>query len=856
MLAFGQPPAGWDASAFTNFRRLLAASRQAPNDAGIATDLALNYFLLGQRQLFREAIARALVLDPGSAQAYYLTGRFALESEQNPKEASAALRKALELAPSSFKAHYYLGICLRQLGQFAAAREQFQKAGESSSYSWPFRNLAELELELNRFSAALAPALKAIELEPTSAENCLVAGKAYQALGQAEKAIPLYQRAASLDPLWEKPHFLLGNLYLARAETRPLATKELEVFQQLNNRQRSAGGAEPGLPRQAPQARTPAELDSFGSILLAADSLAVIRAGEGFLSRFPNSEFRGRALEAEFEAFRQRNDYGAARRVAKDILELNPSNALVLSHAACLIAEAGDMAAFPSADDYAARAIASANATLRPESLSRAEFFQWKGSVLAFAYAAEGLLALRRRQPDDAVLRLQRAIEARPAPDGSDHLRLAEAYALKGDVPRAREAFRRAESIGPEPVAEAARKQAGLLADPPGTSAGAQFQRARALEKEGKLPEAAAAYEIALRADSSVAEAWHNLGLLYYRMGDYARSAERLREALRRKPDLAASHLFLGLALFRLGEFQDSAHHLEAALEAGLRNREAYLFLLRDQIALSRFRPETAEEALRRFPDEPELNYTAGLACLERIREIARAADEAGAASPEFLWLSLRRAEERQQTDAVDKYRRHIAALPEPPAIREYDILAAMSKRYFDAVLARDPDSPQAHSILGYLHESRGELEEALAAYRQAADHFAAGRLLAQNVRLKEAEQEFQAAVAADPQNDRAKADLARLYLQQDQPEKALATLLRIVERYPRDAYAWADLGKAQGKLGAPDQAVHALRKALELDPSLNQVHYQLAMLYRQQGQEKLAQEELAKFRASRRANP
>jgi Flp pilus assembly protein TadD len=146
-------------------------------------------------------------------------------------------------------------------------------------------------------------------------------------------------------------------------------------------------------------------------------------------------------------------------------------------------------------------------------------------------------------------------------------------------------------------------------------------------------------------------------------------------------------------------------------------------------------------------------------------------------------------------------------------------------------------------------------VEEALAQYRAAGDHFAAGRLLAQNVRLGEAEEELRAAVAGDTQNDRAKADLGRLYLQEDQPEKALAILRQIVERYPRDAYAWADLGKAEGKLGDGGGAVQALQKALLIDPSLNQVHYQLAMLYRQQGNEKLAREELQRFQVNRKSD-
>ena len=851
--ALAQPADQTVASYFANVRQLEVSEAAHPDDATIETDLALNLFLLGQRELFHAAIARALEIDPRSAQAYYLAGRFALEAEQNPSEASRNFQKALELSPASFKAHYFLGISLRQLVHFPAARDEFQKAAESATYSWPFSALAETELDLNDPQAALAPALKAVELEPQSADNAEIAGRVYRALGQTDKAIQMYQQAARLDPLWETPHFLLGNLYATQPATRKLSEKELELFRQLKEQDVPAGagsamGSQPA-PRRAPQVKTRAELDSFGAVLLAKEPLAVIRAAEEFLSRFPDSEFRENALKSEFEVFRGRNDYAAARRVATTVLAVNPTEASVLAESALMIADKDDLASFSLADQYATHAIEVANASPRPDRMSRSEFRDWKNGVLASADAARGLVALRSKKPDAALASLSEAVKLRG--DGPNYLRLAEAFTMKGDVQQARAAFARAEALGPELVAQAARQQAAIAGSDAG-SVSAQFERARSLEKQGKLQDAAAAYELIVRKDPNLAEASHNLGLVYYRLGDYQRCAERLRSALRLKPDLAGAHLFLGLAEFRMGEFQESAKELETALQAEPNNREAFLFLLRDQLALGRLRLETATHALRAFPEDPEVNYTVGLACIERIREISRASNELGPDSAAFVWLSLRRAEERQQAEAVQKYRLRAADLAEPPMIREYDTLAGFLKRSFDAVLTHDPDSAAAHSIRGYMYESRNEVEEALRQYRAANDHFAAGRLLAQNVRLSEAEDELLAAVAADTQNDRAKADLGRLYLQEDQPDKALAILRQIVERYPRDAYAWADLGKAEGKSGDQEKAVQSLRKALQIDASLNQVHYQLAMLYRQQGNEELAREELQKFQANR----
>jgi Tfp pilus assembly protein PilF len=47
-----------------------------------------------------------------------------------------------------------------------------------------------------------------------------------------------------------------------------------------------------------------------------------------------------------------------------------------------------------------------------------------------------------------------------------------------------------------------------------------------------------------------------------------------------------------------------------------------------------------------------------------------------------------------------------------------------------------------------------------------------AGQLLAQNVRLEEAQSELQAAIVTDPQNDGARTELAKLYLQRKEAGK------------------------------------------------------------------------------------
>jgi len=382
------------------------------------------------------------------------------------------------------------------------------------------------------------------------------------------------------------------------------------------------------------------------------------------------------------------------------------------------------------------------------------------------------------------------------------------------------------------------------------------FQKAREAERQGRLEEAASIYRAILQRDSHLPEVQHNLGLIYYQLKQYQQAADALSKALQLKPDLLGSQLFLGLAEFRLGEFEKSASWLRKVLAIEPHNREAQLFLIRDEAAIGRCNLGTFQNALQAFPNDVELNYTVGLACIDRIREIARRAKDLGSNSPTFLWLSLRKAEEKRDAEVAEKHRRELSKLglvDSPPIVQEYDTLASLVDRCFHLVLTLAPGSRYAHSVQGYFNESQNQIEAALKEYRAAGDHFFAARLLAQNVRLPEAEAEYQRALHADPQNHRAIADLAMLYVQKGENEKALPLLNRLLQQYPTDAEGWADLGKVQHKMGQTEAALRSFSRALELDPSLNNVHYQMATIYRTLGRPDLAKEELEKFEAARK---
>jgi tetratricopeptide (TPR) repeat protein len=386
-----------------------------------------------------------------------------------------------------------------------------------------------------------------------------------------------------------------------------------------------------------------------------------------------------------------------------------------------------------------------------------------------------------------------------------------------------------------------------------------QFNAAREAESGGRYREAVKLYEEFLRSNPSVAEAYNNLGLDYYRLKEYEEAAVTLHEALRLKPGMLSSELFLGLAEFNLGDFEDSEKILSVVLKSHPSNRPARLFLIRDQMGLGTFDLELSQQTLAIFPDDVEVNYTIGTAALQRMRQLANYAEKLGVKSPVFQRLSKRTDNGGEGMNKTQMRRDELqkeGAAQDPRLIQEYDELAIIVQRCFRTVLGQGAGSAVGYDLQGRIDEARGLVDQALSEYGKSGDHFAAGRLLAENFRLSEAARELEQAVAEHPENRLAVALLAKVYVQEHQPARAIPVLQKLLKDFSQDAYAWNDLGKAQLDLGQTNEAIHSLRVAVRLNPSLYRIHFLLALAYRKLGQTQLEKEEIEKFRAGAANRP
>ena len=107
---------------------------------------------------------------------------------------------------------------------------------------------------------------------------------------------------------------------------------------------------------------------------------------------------------------------------------------------------------------------------------------------------------------------------------------------------------------------------------------------------------------------------------------------------------------------------------------------------------------------------------------------------------------------------------------------------------------------------------------------------------------------------ALDPSRTKTLYSLGRLYVLDNQNEKAVPVLERALQLQPNLNEAGALLGTAYIRMGKFAEAVPRLEKAAPLD-HIGNIHYQLYQAYRKLGEAELAQKALARSQDIRRSS-
>ena len=196
----------------------------------------------------KEAVAhmdRAIDLDP-SRESNYLDVGMMLLHDNRYNGALVAARKAVQVAPHSYKAYRFLGIAQYKLGELKAAEKTYAHAvALNPKDRESLLGLASAQVDDGRIEEAEATFEKVINYFPNDPNLYLQYGRmllTYRGANGSKielRAVDLLNKAIALDPSLAEAHYLLGNLALTKGQTEK-ALPELELAVKLDPKPSSA----------------------------------------------------------------------------------------------------------------------------------------------------------------------------------------------------------------------------------------------------------------------------------------------------------------------------------------------------------------------------------------------------------------------------------------------------------------------------------------------------------------------------------------------------------------------------------------------------------------------------------------
>ncbi len=327
------------------------------------------------------------------------------------------------------------------------------------------------------------------------------------------------------------------------------------------------------------------------------------------------------------------------------------------------------------------------------------------------------------------------------------------------------------------------------------------MQKAQSYLQQKRPDLAIPEFEAAVQLAPDDVEIQGNLGVLLFFSGKPADAIPHLRFAVEKQPDLAKIQGILGIAELHTEDFADGRKDLEAAFP---------------RIDDPRFKVQAGLELVGAYTQTSDLELAAAV-----LAQLIKAAPD----NPEVLYAS-------------------------------YRTYADLSSESMIALSLAAPDSAQTDQLLAHEETREGNTNAAIAQYRKAIKinahlpgvHFELAELLntSQDPTIKrQAEQEYRAALADNPRDEKAECELAEIAMTKGDESDALMRYSTAVELQPDDANAKLGLAKVLLEMNKPDQALPLLEASVQLEPTNATAHYRLATLYKKLGRTEDAKREV-----------
>ena len=197
-----------------------------PDCAAIHHSLGFAYYKEGEFDLARDALQKAIELNPLNANYHYVFGQLIEDWKELEGAWEKAIReftRTIELDPSYIEAWYNRGLLYEKLGDLEKACEDFkQVVSRAPAFHAARHNLGILYIKQQEWKDAEQVFEEILEVEPREPDAHYHLAEIYLNLyGDVDRAIHCLQYAIERDPEHLDARFELGLLYAKQRYTRP-----------------------------------------------------------------------------------------------------------------------------------------------------------------------------------------------------------------------------------------------------------------------------------------------------------------------------------------------------------------------------------------------------------------------------------------------------------------------------------------------------------------------------------------------------------------------------------------------------------------------------------------------------------
>jgi len=181
------------------------------------------------RRLAREAVERALSLNPNLAEAHAQMGRLKITVDYDWAGANASYQRAVELEPGNPEGVRLAALSAAELGRFDVALQLARRAVDLDPLNADgWGNLGEIEFYMGHLDQGAADSKKALELDPDHWASPFTLSRIYLLQGRAQDALPEIERvhyAPYRAHLYALTYYALGRKKESDAALRELMMK-------------------------------------------------------------------------------------------------------------------------------------------------------------------------------------------------------------------------------------------------------------------------------------------------------------------------------------------------------------------------------------------------------------------------------------------------------------------------------------------------------------------------------------------------------------------------------------------------------------------------------------------------------